>query len=64
MLLGGVPFPTPILMWWNFVARDATEMAAARDAWESQSTRFGTVASPLARIPAPAASWPNGSPAR
>jgi redox-sensitive bicupin YhaK (pirin superfamily) len=64
MLLGGVPLPTQILMWWNFVARDATEMAAARDAWESRSARFGTVASPLARIPAPAPSWPTGGPAR
>jgi redox-sensitive bicupin YhaK (pirin superfamily) len=64
MVLGGVPFPTQILMWWNFVARDATEMAAARDAWESRSARFGTVASPLARIPAPAPSWPTGGPAR
>ena len=60
MLLGGVPFPSPILMWWNFVARDASEMAAARDAWESRSPRFGAVASSLARIPAPAPSWPSG----
>jgi redox-sensitive bicupin YhaK (pirin superfamily) len=64
MLLGGVPFPTPILMWWNFVARDATEMAAARDAWESRSRRFGAVESSLPRIPAPLPSWPSGRPVR
>ena len=22
LLLGGAPFPEPVLMWWNFVARD------------------------------------------
>jgi hypothetical protein len=57
MLLGGEPFPTPILMWWNFVARDASEMRRARAAWEDGDDRFGAVASALARIPAPAPSW-------
>jgi redox-sensitive bicupin YhaK (pirin superfamily) len=57
MLLGGVPFPTPILMWWNFVARTTDELAAAYEAWESRAPRFGAVASALARIPAPAPSW-------
>jgi redox-sensitive bicupin YhaK (pirin superfamily) len=41
LLLGGVPFPEKVLMWWNFVARDAGEMARARDEWESG--RFGAV---------------------
>jgi redox-sensitive bicupin YhaK (pirin superfamily) len=55
MLLGGVPFPTPIVMWWNFVARTNDELRAAHDAWQSGSARFGGVASSLPRIPAP--SW-------
>ncbi|MEO8382124.1 MAG: pirin family protein [Acidobacteriota bacterium] len=42
LLLGGVPFPEPVLMWWNFVARTPGEIAAAREEWESGS-RFGTV---------------------
>ena len=53
MLLGGAPFPEPILMWWNFVARTAEEMLEARSEWEA-GRRFGAVASPLPRIPAPA----------
>ena len=42
LLLGGVPFPEPVLMWWNFVARTAEEIAAARTEWE-EGSRFGTV---------------------
>lgn len=33
-LFGGLPFPEPILMWWNFVARTPEEIARARDDWE------------------------------
>jgi len=42
LLIGGVPFPEPILMWWNFVARTQEEIAEARRAWEQQE-RFGEV---------------------
>lgn len=52
LLLGGAPFPEPILMWWNFVARTPEEMVEARQAWEA-GRGFGPVASPLPRIPAP-----------
>lgn len=53
MLVGGVPFAEDILMWWNFVARDQDEIAAARDDWVA-GRRFGTVArSSYAPIPAP-----------
>lgn len=53
LLLGGAPFETEPLMWWNFVARTPEEITAARLAWERGGPRFGTVRSPLARIPAP-----------
>lgn len=43
LLLGGPPFPERILMWWNFVARQPEEIAAARADWE-QRRRFGEVA--------------------
>lgn len=33
LVLGGVPFNEPILMWWNFVARTREEIAEARTAW-------------------------------
>ena len=52
MLLGGTPFPEPILMWWNFVGRKPEELTEARADWE-QGRRFGAVPSPLPRIPAP-----------
>ncbi len=42
LLVGGPPFPETILMWWNFVARTAEEIAEARADWEAQR-RFGVV---------------------
>lgn len=61
LLLGGVPFSEPVLMWWNFVARTREEIAAARADWEA-GRRFGEVrayrgprlsAPPLSRIVPP-----------
>jgi redox-sensitive bicupin YhaK (pirin superfamily) len=42
LLIGGPPFPETILMWWNFVARTAEEIAEAREDWEGRR-RFGEV---------------------
>ena len=42
LLIGGPPFPETILMWWNFVARTAEEITAARTDWEA-GRRFGEV---------------------
>ena len=42
LLIGGPPFPERILMWWNFVARTADEIARARADWEARR-RFGDV---------------------
>jgi redox-sensitive bicupin YhaK (pirin superfamily) len=42
LLIGGQPFGEPILMWWNFVARSAEEIAQAREDW-AQHRRFGEV---------------------
>jgi redox-sensitive bicupin YhaK (pirin superfamily) len=50
MLIGGVPFPEPVLMWWNYVARTREEVDEAHRAWSSRSDRFGVVRSPLPRI--------------
>jgi len=53
LLIGGEPFPEPILMWWNFVARSRAELAQARQDWE-QHQRFGEVkAYNGPRVPAP-----------
>ncbi|MGD9704398.1 MAG: pirin family protein [Acidimicrobiia bacterium] len=50
LLVGGVPFPEPVLMWWNYVARDQAEITAAHADWTAGAERFGSVASPLPRI--------------
>ena len=53
LLIGGPPFPEAILMWWNFVARTADEIAEARADWEARR-RFGDVkAYTGARLSAP-----------
>ena len=49
MLVGGVPFDEPVLMWWNFVARTQGEIDAARDDWMASAERFGQVHSSLHR---------------
>ena len=57
ILIGGLPFPEPLLMWWNFVARTRAEVTDAYRQWQSEDDRFGVVASPLARISAQPPSW-------
>ncbi|HEY6746162.1 MAG TPA: pirin family protein [Mycobacteriales bacterium] len=57
LLLGGVPFGEPILMWWNFVARTKDEITGAYEQWRAEDGRFGEVRSPLDRIPSPAPPW-------
>ena len=57
LLIGGVPFDEPVLMWWNFVARTKDEMVQARKDWEAASDRFGAVESELGRIGAPPPLW-------
>ncbi|HET6561025.1 MAG TPA: pirin family protein [Marmoricola sp.] len=61
VLLGGEPFGEPIIMWWNFVARDRAEIDAAYRSWQAEDVdRFGHVDSALARIPAKAPWWHPG----
>jgi redox-sensitive bicupin YhaK (pirin superfamily) len=57
LLLGGTPFPEPLLMWWNFVVRDRDELDRAYRHWQADDPRFGRLRSPLARIPAPKPFW-------
>jgi redox-sensitive bicupin YhaK (pirin superfamily) len=57
LLVGGVPFGEPIVMWWNFVARSTEEMVQARQDWEAATDRFGPVESKLGRIGAPPPLW-------
>ncbi|MFO1378852.1 MAG: pirin family protein [Chitinivorax sp.] len=58
LLLGGEPFATPVLMWWNFVGRDKAGIAAAQHAWESGDARFGRVNGDAGRrLVAPRLPW-------
>jgi redox-sensitive bicupin YhaK (pirin superfamily) len=57
ILLGGVPFDEPLMMWWNFVARTREELDAAYASWRDQDDRFGRVRSSLPVIPPPAPMW-------
>ncbi|WP_421118670.1 pirin family protein [Aquihabitans daechungensis] len=50
MLLGGEPFPEPIVMWWNYVLRTRAEATTAHHAWLADDGRFGTVESDLDRV--------------
>ncbi len=50
LLLGGVPFPEALLMWWNFVGRTREEVTEARRQWSDDDGRFGRVRSSLSRI--------------
>jgi redox-sensitive bicupin YhaK (pirin superfamily) len=53
-LLGGEPFETDIVMWWNFVGRSHDEIAQAREEWEAGAPRFAPVVGHgPERIPAP-----------
>jgi len=57
LLLGGPPFPEPILMWWNFVGRTREEISEARRQWSADDGRFGRVRSSLDRIEVGAPPW-------
>jgi hypothetical protein len=57
IVLGGPPFGEEIIMWWNFVGRTHEEIVAFREAWQSESDRFGAVQGyrgAVGRLPAPA----------
>jgi len=58
LLIGGVPRDAPVLMWWNYVARNRAEVVAAHASWTADDGRFGTVASQLERIVVGPPPWP------
>lgn len=49
LLVGGVPFDEPVLMWWNYVARTRDEITTAHRDWTEEAARFGHVNSHLPR---------------
>lgn len=55
LLLGGEPFESPILLWWNFVGRTQEDIEHAREQWINHDARFGTIPNYQgARLEAPA----------
>lgn len=59
MLVGGVPWDEPVLMWWNYVARTRDEIIDAHTQWTERSDRFGHVDSHLPRIDTDPPPWPH-----
>ena len=58
LLVGGVPFAEPVLMWWNFVARTREEITDAYRAWGAgKGGRFAPVRSNLDPIPVDPPPW-------
>jgi quercetin 2,3-dioxygenase len=43
LVVGGAPFESPRILWWNFVARTHDEVAVAAADWRSGSDRFPAV---------------------
>ncbi len=43
LLIGGEPFESPILLWWNFVGRSQEQLKEAREQWVNHDVRFGTI---------------------
>jgi redox-sensitive bicupin YhaK (pirin superfamily) len=57
VLVGGVPFDEPVLMWWNFVARTRDEITTAHRDWTERAARFGLVDSRLPRYETAPPPW-------
>jgi quercetin 2,3-dioxygenase len=60
LLIGGKPWPEPLVMWWNYVGPSHDTVTQAHLDWESGHERFGRVASSLPRTPSPAPPWSDG----
>jgi redox-sensitive bicupin YhaK (pirin superfamily) len=59
LLIGGKPFGSEVVMWWNFVGHSKAEIARAQRDWEAGAARFGRIEGydgpPLVAPPLP---WP------
>ena len=62
LLLGGVPFPEALVMWWNYVARSREEITAAHRSWMAGDDRFGPVTSSLGRMEIGGPPWAKTTP--
>ncbi len=54
LLIGGEPFKSPILLWWNYVGRTEEGIKEAHQQWLAQDDRFGNIPDyPGERLKAP-----------
>lgn len=53
LLLGGLPLPDPLIMWWNFVVPSADALALAREAWMAGRLCPPVAGTALPPLPAP-----------
>ncbi len=58
LILGGKPFPEPVLMFWNFVGHQKADITVAWHDWQAGDPRFGCVAGDEGRrLKAPPLPW-------
>ncbi|WP_445114595.1 pirin family protein [Acinetobacter sp. WZC-1] len=43
LMIGGEPFETPILLWWNLIGRTQEELKIANEQWANHDPRFGEI---------------------
>ena len=53
MFIGGEPLNNQVLLWWNFVADNKSEIEQSIIDWNNGHERFGNVDSDMKRLPAP-----------
>ncbi|HZU81210.1 MAG TPA: pirin family protein [Acidimicrobiales bacterium] len=61
IVVGGVPFDEPVVMWWNYVARTRDEIVEAHRAWTARDGRFVVPDSVLAPLDAGPPPWAGAS---
>ena len=52
IMIGGQPFESELIMWWNFVGRSHADIVEARRQWQDHSERFGPVAGVIDQLAA------------
>lgn len=58
LLIGGEPWPHPMVMWWNFVGPSKAHIVQAQADWEAGAPRFGRVQGDEGRrLQAPPLPW-------
>ena len=58
LLIGGEPWPHPMVMWWNFVGPSKAHIVQAQADWEAGAPRFGRVPGDEGRrLQAPPLPW-------